>query len=185
MLFMSRPYGTNPYRGPLDISWNFDFPLCHQTLQKGLIPKALGTQYEFLAMPSLPRRAANLPEHTCGFFPLHASASSLFRVIQLSQTTRFLLQEGGSPLADPMPQQASLSLAPIGQMFFENTFDYSHTTAFSERLCCSSDIASWINQPLSFFSPLPWRNNGFIRLRLECRVWSSQGIILLDAIGVF
>ena len=67
----------------------------------------------------------------------------------------------------------------------ENRYDSSHMTAFSERLCCSSEIASWINQPFSFSHPFPGWLNGYIRLRLECRVWSSQGIILLDAIGVF
>ena len=38
-------------------------------------------------------------------------------------------------------------------MFLENTFDFSHTTAFSERLYCSSDFANRINQSLSFSLP--------------------------------
>ena len=67
----------------------------------------------------------------------------------------------------------------------ENRYDSSHMTAFSERLCCSSEIASWINQPFSFSHPFPGWLNGYIRLRLECSVWSSQGARLLDAIGVF
>ena len=156
MLFMSRSYGTNPYKGPLEIPQNFSFPPCHQTLQKGLISNFSGFQYEFLAKPSFPRRAANLPEQTCGF------SSSCFSFFPLQSDT---IESSDSISLEGMGVSFCRPYALVGFPFSssnrldvllssdENTFDSSHTTAFSERLCCSSDFASWINQSLSFSHP--------------------------------